>query len=436
MQSKALVFSGVRGDTRRYRALHLLEQLQLLNVNCAFAHLTDFSVDIALNKNWDLVVFHRLPLSKHLQQIIEKLQAKGTIIISDFDDLIFDPGVFQYINSPDFADPVRSSIYLKTMNDIRATLNLSEGVTASTNYLADQIRAIGKPVWIHRNAFSYEMLSCAEAAKANKQGLLQKDNSRVVIGYASGTPTHNRDFETIRSALKEVLSRYPNAELCLIGPLDPGTDWGPTAGQIRRMPLVPWRKLPEVLASFDINLAPLVVDNPFSQSKSEIKYMEAAMVSVPTIASPTDAFCYAIRSGENGFLASEMQDWVNTLSTLIEDRKMRQEIGERAREEVHKNYHPVKRAAQLADHLDEIRKSFRDHYFWDGDKPKQTEILDRGNDKAPAIKKFVARYEKDPSYIKMGLYYLRRSGFRATVRLVWIYMRRMIAPIFPFRKIQ
>jgi hypothetical protein len=54
-----------------------------------------------------------------------------------------------------------------------------------------------------------------------------------------------------------------------------------------------------VVMMLDINLAPLVMDNPFAQSKSEIKYMEAALVRAPTIASPTDAYRFAIRPGEN-----------------------------------------------------------------------------------------------------------------------------------------
>ena len=41
-----------------------------------------------------------------------------------------------------------------------------------------------------------------------------------------------------------------------------------------------WRELPWIIAQTDINLAPLEMDNPFCQAKSEIKFVEAALVGV------------------------------------------------------------------------------------------------------------------------------------------------------------
>ena len=65
-----------------------------------------------------------------------------------------------------------------------------------------------------------------------------------------------------------------------------------------------WQGLPNIVAQIDINLAPLELDNPFCQAKSEIKFTEAALVGVPTVASPTQAFVYAMRDGEDGLLAA------------------------------------------------------------------------------------------------------------------------------------
>ena len=80
---------------------------------------------------------------------------------------------------------------------------------------------------------------------------------------------------------------------------------------------MPWRKLPEIQVQFDINLAPLEIDNPFGQSKSEIKYVEAALLRVPTIASPSDSYsaCHPA-SGERlsgGECAGLGTDYLETL---------------------------------------------------------------------------------------------------------------------------
>jgi len=427
-----LILSGVRGDTRRYRALHLVEQMRLCGLQAMFVHLTDPNFERALNSRpWEMAIFHRVPYRKYLNGVIERLRKNNTLILSDFDDLIFDTTAFQFINSPDFADSVRSSMYIETMQRIREMLDCTDGVFASTDFLAGRIRQLNKPVWVHRNAFSFEMQSICRDVLS--QAAIREARGKIVIGYASGTPTHNRDFEMIRPALMRILHRYPQAELHLIGPLEVGDGWGDAASRISRSKLVPWRKLPWLLRTFDINLAPLVLDNPFAQSKSEIKYMEAAMVGVPTIASPTDAFLYAIRPGLNGFLAGTQDEWVDALSSLIEDPAKREKTGNVALETVLTEYHPATRAGELANSLEEISQALQGEPFWKNERPTP-ETIHLQAQRASAEGGWVPRrYEKGPSYFQMGLFSLRSTGFKATLLFVWVFFRRMISPIIPYK---
>ena len=46
---------------------------------------------------------------------------------------------------------------------------------------------------------------------------VKKDFNKVVIGYASGSITHNADFELIAPALYQILDNYSNVYLKLIG---------------------------------------------------------------------------------------------------------------------------------------------------------------------------------------------------------------------------
>lgn len=429
-----LVVSGVRGDTRRYRAFHLVEQLHLCGVDARFVHLTDFHFTKTVDSRaWDLVVLHRTPYPEYLGGIIERLKRRGALVLSDFDDLLFDPAVFQFINSPDFADSVRSDLYQESMYKTRQILAYSDGAIVSTSFLADQISQLNKPVWVHRNAFSLEMFRiCTEVNAAERS----REVGRIVIGYASGTPTHNRDFEMIWPALSRVMEKYPQVELRIIGPLDPGGGWGAAGDRITRLKLVPWRRLPWLLKEFDINLAPLVVDNPFAQSKSEIKYMEAAMVGVPTVASPTDAFTYAIQSGENGFLANTQEDWFNRLSALVEDSLLRERMGKRTYEGVMEKYHPAARAVELARQLDDIYQNLRGKTFCEEFFPTPTFIKICVQDVLQGKRWIAERHEKAPSYIEMGLFNLRAAGFLKTLKLVWVFFRRLISPVIPFTMVE
>ena len=418
-----LIISGVRGDTRRYRAFHLYEQTRLLGLDSQLSHITDSEIRNKADRA-DVVILHRAPFDRQISQLERDIHQKGGLLIQDIDDLLFEPEAFKYIHSVDFSDPVRASLYQEDMRLYRKTVEACDAVITSTGYLAERIRLLGKPVRVHRNAFSREMLESSERSFRTRQ----ISDKGIVIGYASGTATHDQDFALIKPALKSILNRFPTAELRLVGPVDPGADWGNLASRIHRRKLVPWRILPDVLVSFDINLAPLRTDNPFGQSKSEIKYVEAALVKVPTIASPTDAFKYAIRQADNGFLASDTLQWENYLETLILQPELRRLVGEDAYQDVLQRYHPDMRAGELEGTLS----------VWMGRElnlPPATSVASKPE--AGSVDPFwsCAQAERSPSLLQMGWYTLRYRGLFVLLKQVWIFLRRWVSPLIPFRRI-
>jgi len=189
-----------------------------------------------------------------------------------------------------------------------------------------------------------------------------------------------------------------------------------------------------MLANFDINLAPLVSDNPFAQSKSEIKYMEAGLVKVPTVASPTDAFRYAIRPNENGFLAATEEEWVAALSMLVEQEGLRVATGEQAYEDVIERYHPAVRSMELMKTLDGINQAFPGRAYQKIDAGKSTSVI-AFNLQGKDMHDFsVSRQlESLPALIQRGIYSIHYRGIGTLLRQIWIQIRRWAEPLFPFK---
>ena len=98
-----------------------------------------------------------------------------------------------------------------------------------------------------------------------------------------------------------------------------------------------WRELPHEIASVDINLMPLE-DDLFQSCKSENKWMEAALVGVPTIASANVELERIIAHGQNGLLCNTAEEWEEALEMLIRNEDQRIAIGEQAFRDVKRNY--------------------------------------------------------------------------------------------------
>ncbi len=414
-----LIFSGVRGDTRRYRTLHLHQQLRLAGVDCVLSHTTDPRLP-GLARGAAVAILHRVSYDPYIAGIVNDLRARHGLVLVDTDDLVFDPQAFQWIDSPDFQDPVRASLYQADMRRYRQTLDACDGIIASTGFLARSAGSLGKPCWVHRNAANLELVYLSERAC----GIRRPADGKLVIGYASGTPTHNRDFSLISSALQSFLNDHPEAELRTIGYLDLDRSWDAFSDRLSRYPALPWRSLPSWLAQLDLNLAPLAMDNPFAQSKSEIKYMEAALVGVPTLASPTDAFTTAIRSGENGLLAASPDEWRSQLEKLTSPG-LRQALGRAAYSDVHQNYAPLVRARQAGDLLNQISAELKFPFHWRANTGEQAGSNQLWWDE---------ELDHHPTLLEMGLYNLRRRGAGTLAQQVWIFFRRWLARYIPYRK--
>jgi len=337
-----LIISGCASDTTRYRCYHKQEQLQQYGIESLVALHTEPALFADVTP-FDVVVLHRVPLDDAIHETIRQAHALRRPVVFDTDDLIFDLPMVPWIRGLEKANKEEVDWFIENTRRCRATLDRCDLAFASTEYLAKHLRRLGKRALVVRNCLSQDLIRISERAISKRR--LQDD--KVVLGYFSGTNTHDRDFVEASEAIITCLEDIPSLELMVVGPLEMDARYAAFGDRIRRLDLVPWQELPELIAQVDINLAPLELGNPFCESKSELKYLEAAVVAVPTVATPTSAYSYAIQHRRNGLLASNREEWETSLRLLISDQGLRARIGENARTHVLKDYSPVSGGRRL-----------------------------------------------------------------------------------------
>jgi glycosyltransferase involved in cell wall biosynthesis len=351
---KVLFVSGMGGDTRRYRCTHHQEQLALAGVHSTLREPDDLGLYLDVTRH-DIVVLHRAPYSDNVRAVIEIAHALGKPVIFETDDLVWRTDLLPYMALLDTVSAKEAQRIRRDAAALQRTLQSCDCAIVSTHFLAKIAESDCTPAFVHRNACSREMILISESAH-DLHIRSRSDGQGVTIGYFSGTGSHNRDFATVAPALLAILSVYPDVRLLLGGYLDISPAFDAYSQRIQRAPFVSWRELPQLQAQVDINIAPLEPTNPFCQAKSEIKYSEAALVGLPTVATPVDAFQFAIRHGENGMLATGDQDWQIALRILIEDPSLRHAMGDAAREHVLQEYGPQVRSEQLIALLEHIQE--------------------------------------------------------------------------------
>jgi glycosyltransferase involved in cell wall biosynthesis len=302
-----------------------------------------------------VVVIWRAPLSDHISRVISISRDEGATVIFDVDDLMFRPE----LGFAKFIDAIRVQRLSEDATQtffwrIFKTLERCDLVSCPTEELAHQLRHLGRPAYVLPNGFDHA--SHAVARRAMRDWLDIKDDL-LRIGYASGTRTHQRDFAAAVPAIARILRENPLARLTLF--VDSSSGEGVVLAnefpelkdlqdRIEWRGLVKLADLPKELARFTINIAPLESGNEFCEAKSELKFFEAALAGVPTIATPTGPFKRAIIHDVTGLLAANDEAWYDALCALLADPAKRDRMAQAAYHASLAHFGPEARAEAFA----------------------------------------------------------------------------------------
>jgi glycosyltransferase involved in cell wall biosynthesis len=346
-----LLISGGVGDSARYRTKHIAEFLVNNGVSAQYTVQDNIFLSFRL-KRFRVFVFHRVLVTEQVKKMIARIKESKGVIIFETDDLVFDKKYFK-----NMAIFEKMNVFEKKQYEKGVGAEMLEDpsilyATTTTKFLKKKLEERGKKVFIVPNMLSKRDVFFSQ--KRNKKINIAKN---VDIGYFSGTKSHDRDFAVVEAPLLRLLKDYPHIRLVIAGPLVLQDTFSKFSDRIIRLPFVSRKKHFENIASVDINIAPLEMGNPFCEAKSELKFFEAGIMGIPTVASATQTFTEAIRQGEDGFFASNQKEWYTCLSKLIQDQELRVNMGKQAKKTTVSRYTTSSGIAQ--EYLQYINKSLK-----------------------------------------------------------------------------
>ena len=340
-KDKVLFLAEEISFASRYRVEHFRETLALQGYASDYLQLPDYQSGRL--SQYRSVVIYRCSDPDGVAAVCKEAKAAGIPVFYDVDDYVFDYDRIAYLS---FLKDEEYRDFRRKTEKIHQSMEVCDGFLTSTDTLQKKIQEHfpGKPVVIKRNVASMEM----QALSVDAWRDADHPSDKVWIGYFSGSGTHNKDFAIIEKALIRIMEEYPQVSLKLGGVLAQSA-LDQYHDRIRRYGFMDWQKLPAVIADVDINLMPLE-DTEFHWCKSENKWMEAALVHVPSIISRNPELEKVVESGKTAFLCRTEEEWYQALRQLVEQPELRRTIGNHANLRVLERYttaYPDREAVDL-----------------------------------------------------------------------------------------
>lgn len=246
----------------------------------------------------------------------------STPVVADYDDAVF----HRY-------DQHRSGIVRHLLGrKIDAVMRRADRVTAGNEYLAAHARTAGSP--------NVDWLPTVVDLECYPVHTQKSDTQEVVIGWI-GSPATADYLQMLVPVLLEL--GYHHRIRCLA--------IGARPDQVQGTPFeaVEWHEVQEValLGELDIGVMPLP-DAPWERGKCGYKLIQYMACGLPVVASPVGVNDVIVTAGENGFLASNAEEWIDALQQLIADPELRNRMGRAGRRKVEDVYSLQAQAPRLA----------------------------------------------------------------------------------------
>lgn len=134
----------------------------------------------------------------------------------------------------------------------------------------------------------------------------------------------------VAAGLGPVAAAHPEVEWLVVG--DRSVFDALPAARKELVPYVPYEEYLRLMGTCAVSLSP-IEGRRHQDTKSDVKFVEAAARGVLTIASPT-IYAQTIRHGETGLIAERVEDWAPLLAGVLADERRRQLMARNAWEEV------------------------------------------------------------------------------------------------------
>ena len=174
----------------------------------------------------------------------------------------------------------------------------------------------------HSDLHRYESLSTKKKISNHEE---------IILGWI-GTKGNLKYLKKLEPVFETIRQRFPRVKLKIVS-----NDFydSPHLPVVKKL----WKLEDENedLISFDIGLMPLN-DDLWSRGKCGLKIIQYLSVGVPVVCTPVGINPDIVKDGENGFWATNHQEWVDRLSNLIQNRDLRYQMGLKGIETVEQEY--------------------------------------------------------------------------------------------------
>ena len=284
------------------------------------------------------VTFFRAPFWGVYRSFAEQARARGSRIVFDVDDLVFEEEQIPFIDGYRHLSEADKAGYVRGVRGYRDFILFADFCTAPTEFLAARMRSLGKKAYRVRNTLNEQ-----EIAKFAKNRA-KRARGKFVVGYYSGSRTHQADFKHAGEALVRVMDENPSVVFRLVGEFDlreyPDLlKW--SGDRVIQLGLMTHSAMLEDQLECDLIIAPLEVGNAFCEAKSELKFFEASLAGKPVIASRTQTFRFATKDGEHARLADTSFEWLEAFRDAIRHADRLIFEAKRAHEHVIEEYSPA-----------------------------------------------------------------------------------------------
>lgn len=297
----------------------------------------------------DVILVPRITEGNFISHLGE-YQKQGKKVVVDWDDDIFRVSPF----SPHYEDFGTENISVEVHGekisvwedgrniDLKANIKKLDGakkvcslvdmVTVTTDTLAQVYRQYNDNVVVLPN--------CLDTTLWKKLPLIKSDSS-IRMGWFGGH-SHFEDWGVIAGILPELMRKYPELKLVIMGAKFDGTLKDIPKHQIEFHGWTHTQAYHYKAAILDLDFAIIPLkETEFNMCKSPIKWIEMSALKVPSVVSNVLPYsAMSELSEENGIYIdnNDPEAWLAGISLMVENLKLRQFMGDRAYETVVQNF--------------------------------------------------------------------------------------------------